>query len=159
MDIQLRINEIELQPGANIDPALLKESNFSKTGLVKRLIKRLPKGQAMYTAENCTIDCFDDQLNLYPCTHGYLNKDRQWQTRASILLVQGQIKKIEFHVLEGVYAAPNFIETFRTLCNESFGNPEKLQPNYLLWKNNHLSFTSLLHPDSVNADFCIEILD
>ena len=159
MELNLRINEKSLQPGATIDTGMLKDADFRKMGLVQRFVQRLPRGHALYIADNCTIDCFGDRLSLYPCTHDYLTKDRQWQTRASVLVVDDQIQKVDFHVLEGVYAAPNSIETFQTICSENFGSPEKLQPNHYRWKNKALSFSSYLHSDSINAHFSIEILD
>ncbi len=159
MDLNLRINETCLQPGTTIDNGMLMDADFRKVGLVQRFFQRLPRDHDLYIADNCTIDCFGDRLSLFPCTHDYLTKDRQWQTRASVLVVGDQIKKVDFHVLEGVYAAPNSIETFQIICNENFGSPEKLQPNHYRWKNKALSFSSYLHSDSITADFCIETLE
>ena len=159
MDFNLRINKISLQPGAKIETRILKDSEFRKVGLVERLLKRLPKGQSLFIADNCTVECFADQMNLYPCTDGYLNKDRQWQTRAFVYLVEDENKKVEFHVLEGVYAAPNFTHRFRNICSENFGTPEEMPTNHFHWKNEHFSLSSILHTDNINADFSIEVLE
>ena len=159
MDFKLRINKLGLQPGAKIETRILKDSNFREMGLVERLLKRMPKGHSVFVADNCTIDCFRDQLNLYPCTHGYLHKDRQWQTRATVHLIDGQIQKVNFQVLEGVYAAPNFTNTFKDICSENFGHPETTTTNQYLWKNDRYSFSSLLKADNINAEFSIEVLE
>ena len=158
MGINVLINNISLQPGAKIETRILKGSNFRKVGLVERLLKRLPKGQSLFIAHNCTVS-FTDRMNLYPCTDGYLNKDRQWQTRAFVYLMNGKIQKVEFHVLEGVYAAPNFINTFKNICTENYGSPVEIQTNHYLWKNDQYSFSSILHADCINADFSIELLE
>ncbi len=159
MDLKLHINKISLQPGAKIDAGMLADASFRKVGWFKRLFKPLPEGQELFVANNCTVDCFDDRLNLYPCTDSYLNRDRQWHTRASILLVEDQIQKVEFHVVDGVYAAPHMMDDFENICSESFGPPKKLQTNHNFWKNDQLSFSGYLHADSINADFSIEILE
>ncbi len=156
MDLKLNINEFNIRPGAIIDTKLLKESHFQQAGLLKRLIKPLPRGHAFFVAENCTISCFDDRLSLYPCTHAYLNKDRQWKTQGSVLLVDGKVQKMDFHVLEGIYAAPNFIETVNAICSEDFGQPKKINNNHFLWKTEELSFSCYLLSDNINACFSIE---
>ncbi len=158
MDLNLLINEMNLQPGAKIDSGLLENNNFSKTGLVKRLVSRLPRGHNLFEAENCTVDCFGERLSLFPCTHSYLNKDRQWETRASLLVVDDHMQRISFQVVDGVYAAPNLVATFKNICNEFFGESHKLGKNHFTWKNNNLSFSCLLHADLVNAEFSIECI-
>lgn len=158
MDIKLSINELNLQPGAKIDTQDLKECEFRPAGLVRRLVQRLPRGQQLFETKNCTLTCFDDRLSLFPCTHSYLNQDRQWETHASVLLVDGHLKKIEFRVLDGVYAAPNFLDKFKTICNEHFGDPQQQDKNQFLWTNDKLIFSGSLHADHVTADFSIECL-
>ena len=159
MDIKLRINQLNLQPGAEVDSRQLKESEFRPAGLMRRLVRRLPRGQELFETKNCTVDCFEDRLSLFPCTHSYLNQDRQWETHASVLLVEGVIRKVEFRVLDGVYAAPNFLEKFRSICTEHFGDPKQKQRNQFHWKTDQLRFSGFLHADNVTADFAIECLE
>ena len=159
MNIKLRINELNLQPGAEVNPKDLKKYEFQSLGLVDRIVKRLPPGQAVFKTKNCTVDCFDNQLSLFPCTHEYLTHDRRWKTQASVLLVNGRVQKVEFHVVDGVYAAHNFLEKFKTICSEYFGDPKQKQKNLFQWTNDSLSFSGFLHADNVTADFSIECLD
>lgn len=158
MDIKLRINQLNLQPGAKVDSQDLVKSEFRPAGLMRRLVQRLPRGQELYESKNCTVDCFDDRLALFPCTHSYLNQDRQWETHASVLLVAGRLQKVEFRVLDGVYAAPNFLEKFKSICNEYFGDPEQPHQNQFRWTNDKLLFSGFLHADHVTAHFTIELL-
>ncbi len=159
MDIQLKINELALQPGAKVDPDELESRKFQRQGLLKRLVNRLPRDQQIFVADNCTVDCFGEKLSLFPCTHGYLNRDRKWETRASILLVNGKLQRVQFQVLDGVYAAPNIMETFKTICDENFGEGSRTNDNLFTWRNNRLGFTGILQPDNVTADFTIECLN
>ena len=159
MDIKLRINQLSLQPGAKVDSQDLEKSEFRSVGLMRRLVQRLPRGQELFESKNCTVDCFDDRLALFPCTHSYLNQDRQWKTHASVLLVDGKLQRIEFQVLDGVYAAPNFLEKFKSICNEYFGDPQQIQRNQFRWTNDKLVFSGFLHADNVTADFTIELLN
>ncbi len=159
MNINLRINQLNLQPGVEVDTQDLEKSEFRSPGLMRRLVKRLPQGQTVYEAKNCTLDCFDDQLALFPCTHEYLNKNRRWHTRASVFLVNGKLQKVEFQVVDGVYAAHNFLEKFKSICDEHFGEAQHKQKNFFRWTNDCLSFSGFLHPDKVTADFWFECLD
>ncbi len=158
MDLQLKINELVLNPGAKLDPGELESRSFQRQGFIKRLVKRLPRGQQLFVADNCTIDCFDEKLSLYPCTHSYLNRDRQWETRASVLLEDGKLKRVSFHILDGVYAAPNFVNLFRTICDENFGEGKNTGNKHFTWRNDRLGFTGTLQTDKVTADFIIECL-
>ncbi len=159
MDLKLQINELNLEPGSKVDIQALKNHKFRSAGLVSRLVKRLPRGQSIFHSKNCTIDCFDNRWSLYPCTHEYLTLDRQWKTQASILLVNDRVKKVNFHVVDGVYAAQNFLEKFKSICSEHFGDPKQAQTNLYQWTNESVSFSGFLHADNVTADFTIEYLD
>ncbi len=158
MDIQLRINKLSIQLGMGISSQDLVESEFRPAGLMRRFVQRLPRGQELFEATHCTIDCFDDQLSLFPCTHAYLNQDRQWETEASVLLVDGRVHRIDFRVINGVYAAPNFLDKFKHICNEHFGTPQQKNNFQFRWTNERLSFFGFLHPDKITADFSIECL-
>jgi len=159
LDLKLKINKLNLHPGAKADTQILKNSEFRPAGFVRRFIQRLPREQEIFETKNCTVKCFDDRLSLYPCTHSYLDHDRQWETSASLLLVNGQLQKVEFRVLNGIYAAPNFMKKFQVICNEFYGQPEQFQHNQLIWTNGKLNFSGFLHADKITADFSIECLE
>jgi hypothetical protein len=156
LDMKLIIDDLTLQPGEAIDPEALEKSSFRSPGVMHRLLRRLPRGHVMLETNNCTIACFDEEFSLFPCTHNYLNRDRQWQTQASILLVDGVLQKVVFQVVEGVYAAPNFLDKFKILCMENFGDPKREQRYHYYWENDRLSLTGFLHADHINAEFIIE---
>ncbi len=156
MDLKLQINNLDLQPGAPIDSGALEASDFQKQGLVYRLMKRLPPGHKVFGTKNCKVECFDQGFSLFPCTHSYLNRDRQWQTNATLLYVDGFLKEVVFCVLDGVYAAPNFMDKFKSICTEKLGSPQKLSNHHYSWTANQMRFSGLLSSDFIKAEFLIE---
>lgn len=157
LNLDLKINGVPLEPGSRVNSAKLLENGFHKQSLLRRIVKRQQAEGEILQAENCETDCFGEAFSLFPCTHGYLNRDRQWQTRATVHLVDGRVRRVTFHVLNGIYAAPNYMDKFQDLCTRLLGEPgEKGAEGALLWKNDKLKLVGRLQPDRICADFEIE---
>ena len=159
MAIDLKINETPLRIGAPVEDLDLEGAAFRKTGLWKRLLRKLPSDVQCFEAENCTLSCFDDALQIYPCTHGYLTPDRQWRTRATLLIRGNRIRKVLFRIVEGHYSAVNFLERFQELCIEHLGQPLESDRSYAQWRRDDVLVTQVLHPDRKNADISIKLHD
>ncbi len=157
MALELKINSVALELGGTIDPHLLDEADFQKVGALRRLIKPLPSGQTLFRAHNCKLECFDEEF--YPCTHGYLNKDRQWETEAALYLADDKVVKVEFKVIDGQYSAANFLERFQEGCSGVLGEPEENSRYLARWRNGTAVVTSTLHRDMINVDFLMEIIE
>jgi hypothetical protein len=155
MTLELKINSVSLELGGPINTDALDEVGFQKAGTLRRLIKQLPGGQTMYSAVNCKMEVFAEEF--YPCTHGYLNRDRQWETRAAIYVADGKVQKLEFKVIEGQYSAANFLERFQEGCRATLGEPEESSRFTTRWVNGSAQVTSTLHRDMINVDFLMEI--
>ena len=158
MSIAVTINSVPMELGGTIDTQVLDEADFNKAGPLRRLIRQLPVGQTVYTADNCKMECFNGDVSIYPCTHGYLNKDRQWETRAAVFIDDGRIHKLEFKVIDGQYSAANFLDRFQEACNAAFGEPVNSSRYSTRWNNGAASVTSVLHRDMINVDFLMEII-
>jgi hypothetical protein len=157
MNLELKINSVPMVLGQTIEPKALERADFHKTGPLRRLFKRFPVSQTLYLADNCKLECFEEGFCIYPCTHGYLNRDRQWKTKASVFLQNGMVCKLEFQVVDGKYAASNFLERFQEACSAVLGDPVESTRFLTRWKNDAAAVTSILHPDKVNADFLMEL--
>ncbi len=157
MNLELKINSVPMALGQMVDPKALERADFHKSGPLRRLFKRLPSGQTLFLADNCKLECFEEDFSIYPCTHGYLNRDRQWQTKASVYLENGRVCKLEFQVVDGKYAASNFLERFQEACSAVLGEPVESTRFRTRWKNDVAAVTSILHPDKFNADFLMEL--
>lgn len=157
MQINVKINSVPLVLGEQVDVQVLDDADFHKAGPLRRLIKHLPAGQTVFSAENCQVYCFDDDFSIYPCTHGYLNRDRQWETSATLFLADDRLQKIEFHVIDGQYAASNFLDRFREACSSVLGDPVEISRFQTKWQNGTAAVTSILHRDKTNADFLLEL--
>jgi len=159
LELDWKINGVTLKPGAPVKTSALLDNGFRKVGLLRRLVRRPPGGGDIYLAENCEADCFGDDFNLYPCTHGYLNRDRQWQTQATVQVVDGRVRRITLRVLDGLYAAPNYMSKFEELCTRHLGQPGRSGTGALVWKNETLALRGRLLQDRINADFTLEHQD
>lgn len=157
MSLEIKINSVPIELGGIVDVKALDEADFQKAGPLRRLFKQLPLGQTIYFADNCKLECFDDEFSIYPCTHGYLNRDRQWETKAAVYLEEGRVWKLEFQVVDGQYAASNFLERFQKACNSVLGEPVENSRFLTRWKNGSAAVTSILHPDMINVDFLMEL--
>lgn len=157
MSLGLKINSIPLELGEIVDVAALDEADLHKAGPLRRLLKHLHSDQTLYLADNCKLEIFDDECCIYPCTHGYLNRDRQWETKATIFLEGGRVWKLEFQVIDGRYAATNFLDRFHEACSAVLGEPLENSRYRTEWRNGTAKVTSILHRDKVNADFLIEL--
>lgn len=157
MDMIFKINEVPVVMGREIDTARLVDADFHRTGTLNRILLRIPSGNEMYSLENCRLDCFADDFSIYPCTDGYLDRHRQWNTRAELHLKEGIVQKLVFQVIEGQYAAANFVDRFRDLCGEVLGDPVETDTFITRWRNGSSHVTAILRPDRVNADFLVEL--
>lgn len=159
MSLELKVNSVPIELGGKLDIKILEEGDFRKTGPLHRLFTSLPLGQTLYQANNCKLECFDDEFSIYPCTHGYLNRDRQWETKAAVYLEDGRVRKLEFQVVDGHYAASNFFDRFQEACNAALGEPVESSRFLTRWKNGTAAVTCTLHPDMVNANFLMELIE
>jgi len=157
MALELKINSFPMALGHSVDPKALEQADFHKTGPLRRLFKSLPSGQTLFLADNCKLECFEEGFCIYPCTHGYLNRDRQWKTKAAVYLEDGKVCKLEFQVVDGKYAASNFLQRFQEACNAALGEPVESTRFLTRWINGAAAVTSVLHPDRFNADFLMEL--
>lgn len=156
MDLKLKINGIRLEPGDRLEPEALLENGFKREGMLQRLLHRSSQGGDLYKAANTEVDCFEDAFNLYPCTASYLTRDRQWETAATVLLVDGRVNRVTFHVLDGIYAAPNYVTKFKEICTKLYGEPGQGPAGAMLWKNDKVILSGKLQPDGICADFRME---
>ena len=157
MSLELKVNSVPIELGGIADTDALGRADFQKAGPLRKLFNNQPLGQTLYRADNCKLECFDEDFCIYPCTHGYLNRDRQWETRAALFLEDGKVQKLEFQVIDGKYAASNFLDRFMEACSAVLGNPVESSRLITRWTNGATVVTSILHPDKVNAEFLMEI--
>ena len=157
MGLELKINSVAMELGGIIDTSALDEADFQKVGALRRLMKQMPSGQDIFHAHNCKLECFDEEF--YPCTHGYLNKDRRWETQAASYVADGKVVKVEFKVIEGQYSAANFLERFQEACIGVLGEPEENSRYLSRWSNGTAAVTSVLHRDMINVDFLLEFVE
>jgi hypothetical protein len=158
MQIDFKINSVHAVLGDPVDEPALAAAGFRKAGPIRRLIKHLPHHLDVYSAENCHLHCFAEAFSIYPCTHRYLNRDRRWETSALLFLDSGRLVKVEFKVIDGQYAAGNFLDRFQETCRAALGEPVETTRYQTKWVNDRAQVTTMLRADKTNADFRLEII-
>jgi hypothetical protein len=159
MELGLKINKIPLELGQELPQETLDAGEIRRSGLLRRLIAQQPVDQTVYAIDDCELEGLNDELHIYPCTHSYLNHDRQWRTRVTLFLKKDRLHRILFQVMEGQTAALNFFERFEAAAAKLIGDPERLDHRTVCWQCQCARVESRLHPDQVNADFIIELKD
>lgn len=159
MNLALKINDQQIRLGTAVGPDFLKEAGAHKADVFSRLLAKINIRETRYDLDNCTVDCFDDAFSCYPCTDGYLTPDRKWQTKASLYARNDKLVRVVFQVIQGHYAASNFVERFNTACAATLGDPTDQTRWQTQWLKDTAQVKALLHRDRINAEFCLEIQD
>lgn len=157
--MRIVINDIPLELGEALPEAARAEAGLRRAGLWRRLRVRAEGPGTRLDAENCVIDAFDGRFHLYPCTHGYLNADRQWRTAASVFVEGGRVRSVLLRVIEGRYAAGEFVDRFGAVCTEQLGEGHAIDRFTRRWRNGRAACRSCLQPDGRNACFVIEMVE
>ena len=156
MELDLKINSIPLTLGQKLPREALDNADQKRTGLLRRLFSN-DADRTVYTMEDCEFEGLDEDLRIYPCTHRYLNRDRQWHTKVTFFLKNDRLERLLFQVIEGQTAAMNFLERFETAANK-FGEPSHRDRFKSRWQTTGARIETCLHPDRINADITIETI-
>ena len=156
MTLNIKINKVPMTLGQELSSEVLESADFKRTGLLKRLINQQPMDQTVFSGDDCELEGLDSDLHIYPCTHGYLNQDRQWRTKATLYLKNDRLLRILFQVVDGQTAALNFVQRFETAAGKAIGQPYAQDQHSTRWRAHDTHLETLLYPDRFNADFIIE---
>ncbi|MFO7608384.1 MAG: hypothetical protein R6X35_04195 [Candidatus Krumholzibacteriia bacterium] len=157
--MRIVINDIPLELGEALPEDARTGAGLRRPGLWRRLRDRTAGAGTRLDADNCVIDAFDGRFHLYPCTHEYLNADRQWRTAVSVFVERGRVRSVLLRVIEGRYAAGEFVDRFCTVCTEQLGEGLAVDSFTRRWRNGAAACRSCLQPDGRNACFIIEMIE
>lgn len=152
----ITINDQPIALGEALPDAVRGRAGLVRPGLLRRLLSRNAPGCTRYETSNCLAACFTGTFDLYPCLHGYLTPDRKWRTDAHILVQNNRVTSAVLRVIEGRYAATEFVDRFRESCSSALGEPHTTDRYTMLWRNASATVTSILQPDTKNACFLFE---
>lgn len=157
--MRIVINDTPLALGAVLAEDERARAGLRRTPLWQRLLRHPRRGGPHLEASNCTLEAFDGAFLLYPCTDGYLNNDRQWRTAATLVVEQGRLRSVQMRVIDGRYAAAEFVDRFGEICTAQLGQSQRLDRYTQRWKNGQVACLSTLQRDGRNASIVIEMLD
>lgn len=153
LKLDVTINSIPLELGRDLKPEELAIAGFSRAGLLRRLVAHQSFNGIVYECVDCELRCFQDQIHIYPCTDGYLNRDRQWHTRVMLVVEDGKLSRVFFQVVEARTAATNFLQRFQNAAAGAVGEPVHRDQQRTVWQRSGTLIQTYLHPDRMNADF------
>jgi hypothetical protein len=153
MNLDLLINEVAFNLGDRKDSDRLVAADLRPPSIWHRLVNSKYRRYSIYRASNCTLQCFGSAFDLFPCTDSYLTQDRQWRTEAEVTYAEEQLVVVRFQVVEGRYAAPNYLGRFDDLCRERFGEPGKNGDEVLEWQDAEHRLACTYQPLGHTAEF------
>lgn len=153
MNLALKINEVAFDLGDPEDDGALTHAAARRLGLWHRIVRRAPRGRTIYRAANCALDYFGAAFQLRPCTDSYLDRDRQWRTEAELTYARAELVAVRFRVIEGRYAAPNYLSRFDDLCREKFGDSVQNGAEWQEWRDAEHYLACRLEPAGPHAEF------
>jgi hypothetical protein len=157
MKVDVKINHQKFQLGEPLDQDRLERAHFKKVPVVQKLIHRSPLLEKEFIARDCTLSCFDGNFELYPCRERYLDPDRQWKTAVNLFYRDQKLRRVLIQVLDGCYAAPNFLTRFREVCESELGEPRVERRFMTRWEHEDLAVATILKNDGHNATVLLAI--
>jgi len=157
MGLNFLVNGVTLRPGEAASADELRRAGLSPVSPLQRLVRRLPGRYDYWEADDPHVECFDGEVSIYPCRHGYLDRDRRWGTSCLVRTQGHDLAGIEVRVLDGVYAAVNLYDRFTDAVREMLGSPHDEAKGTALWQGNGLRVSARYQPDSHNAIFAVDL--
>lgn len=111
----------------------LRNAGLSMIPPWRRIIRRLPGAFRYWEGVDPLVTCFRGSVEIYPCRHGYLNRDRRWGTSCIVRTLERHVSGIEIRVHDGIYAAGTLFERFVEAGRKSLGNPRIEQDHVVEW--------------------------
>jgi hypothetical protein len=157
MEFDLRINHTRFCLGDRLEKHALASAKFHRAGLVTILSQKMSPLGKQFVARDCTMTCFGDEFHLYPCRDLYLDRERQWKTSATLFYKKGRLHRILVRVIDGQYAAVNFLQRFQEVCIHKFGTPSRAGRSEYSWESNGKSIGCILDEEFYNASFNLKL--
>ncbi len=156
--MRILVNDTPLALGDALPPEACAAAGLRPGSLRGRLADRLGLAVDRLEARDCTVALFDGDVRIYPCIDGYINRDRQWRTAVNLVVREGRLLSVEVRVIEGRYAAPEFVDRFVAACDARWGESQAVDRHTRRWRNGVAHFLSHLQPDGRNAVFLVEMI-
>jgi len=159
MNLEFNINRQNFRLGDSLDKDRLDKARFKKVTVVQKLLSKSPLSEKEFIAKDCTLSCFNGDFELYPCQERYLDADRQWKTAVNLFYRNQKLHRVLIKVLDGCYAAPNFISRFQEVCQDVLGKPRVVRSFMTRWEYEDLAIAAILKNDGHNATVLLSLDD
>lgn len=155
MKLDIAVNGVELQPGQEIVEDDLQRAGMKRLPGWRCLLRRLPSGFRYWEATDPRIVCFAGQLDIFACRDSYLDEDRKWGTALMLSEHEGRLQWLNIRIIDGVYAAGNYYNSFYDSAAERFGQPGRNGRRQAAWQLDDLRIEANLSDDAKNAVFLL----
>ncbi|HOX27130.1 MAG TPA: hypothetical protein PLL30_15530 [Candidatus Krumholzibacteria bacterium] len=159
MALQFTVNGVRIAPGEPAAEEDLARAGLSRLAQWHRLVRRLPNDCQYWEAADPRVSCFDDEVEIYPCRHSYLDADRQWGTGCLVRVCGGRVVGIEVRVIEGVYAAGNLFERFVDAGRQRLGDPDRGEGREYEWRRESVRVAAMLAAEGLTALFKVDLAE
>jgi len=156
--MRILVNETPLALGDSLPASTRIAAGLQPCSVGRRIVAALGLPAGRFEVRDCTLDLFDGDFRIYPCTEGYIDRDRQWHTAVDVVVKEGRLYSVEARVIEGRYAAPEFVDRFVAACDARWGESQMIDRRTRRWRNGVARFLSQLQPDGRNAVFVVEMI-
>jgi len=157
VDLRIEVNGVGLSPGAVSVPTDLAAAGLERLAPWHRWLRHLPPHCQYWEAADPRVVCFDGEVEIYPCRHSYLDRDRQWGTGCLVRLHEGRVAGIEVRIIDGVYAASNLYARFLEAGVRWLGEPDRAESRLAEWSRGQVTVAAMLAEDAMSALFRVEL--
>lgn len=156
-DPRFAINGVEIVPGRKARLDDLEKAGLGPASLWRRLRRRAGYRDGRWEAADARVVCFDGAVDIYPCRHSYLDRDRRWGTGCVVKLDEDTVRGLEIRVTEGVYAAGNLFDRFVDAVGRDLGEPDHRGRRTAEWRRDGMRIRARLDDEAMNAVFEVDV--
>lgn len=160
MDLDLKINELPISLGSQLDYEVLRSSGLKKAGLLMRLKIKPPAGVLLIWSKNCRFTFFEERIDISAVLNvrNVLNvrkMDVEYMcgTSAFLFFTQDSLARATCQVIGSRIQAIAHNHEMMGLLTDKFGVPTTQQRNIAAWEDESEQFICELNPSKTNAYF------
>ena len=158
MNFDIKLFTIPIKLGENVEQTMdLFRDEFNELDNETKKMIGASKGDQIYFAKNCLIQCFNEQFTVDALMDLNLPADQMFGTSSYLVFVKGSLLKVIFQIIANNYAAEKYANEFRKLCQEQLGNSIEKNETLEVWEDTDSIIMSEWSKGNENSYFYWEV--
>lgn len=158
MNFDLKLFTVPIKLGENVEQTFdVFEDEFEEIDDETKTIIRASKEDQIYFAQNCHIQCFNEQFVVAAFIDLTFPADWMFGTSAYLFFNSDNLYKVIFQIISNDYAAEKYANEFRKLCQEHLGNSKEKNEILEVWEDTDSIIMSEWSEGNENAYFYWEV--